>query len=204
MERFDIEDMGIGEEGEVAGQPDEPAGGAPSARPSLKDIYTRYQGVVRRRLKRRNIEPAVAEEIHQEVFLTLAKLIQENRLTDNPLATLRTITGHLICNHLRTRERRPAFADDVELDALPASQPDVEQWASRAERKRIVEAILAELPGNAAALIQTIDLGVLTYEDIAWFFDVPISTVRTQHFRAREKFRDLLKRHYPMDLGGGA
>jgi RNA polymerase sigma factor (sigma-70 family) len=117
---------------------------------------------------------------------------------------LATITGRLICNHLRQRERRPRIAAEVEPDELPASQPDVEQGVRRAERKRLVEVILAKLPREAAMLIRCIDLGELTHEDVAKALERPLKTVKTQHHRARARFRDLVERLYAMDLGGGA
>jgi DNA-directed RNA polymerase specialized sigma24 family protein len=62
-------------------------------------------------------------------------VIHKNGLPDNMAGMLTVITKNLICNHLRQRKRRPKFADGVELDEMPASQPDVEQRVSRAERK---------------------------------------------------------------------
>lgn len=74
---------------------------------------------------------------------------------------LTTIIGHLICNHLRRRARRPRFAAEVDVDAVPVSQLDVEQRLRRAQRKELVERLLAKLPPDAARLIRWIDLGEL-------------------------------------------
>jgi DNA-directed RNA polymerase specialized sigma24 family protein len=90
------------------------------------------------------------------------------------------------------------------VDELPASQPDVEQRVDRAERKRLVEVILAKPPRDAAMLIRWIDLGELTQEEVAGILERPLKTVKTQHLRARARFRDLVKRLYEEDLGGGA
>jgi RNA polymerase sigma-70 factor (ECF subfamily) len=153
---------------------------------------------------RLNIDRAEAEEIHQEVFLAVDKVIHKNGLPDNMAGMLTVITKNLICNHLRQRERRPEFAAGVELDEMPASQPDVEQRVNRAERKWLVEVILSKLPREAAMLIRWIDLGELTQEDVAGILERPLKTVKTQHLRARARFRDLVERLYPVDLGGGA
>jgi RNA polymerase sigma factor (sigma-70 family) len=171
---------------------------------SIEDVYMRYQHVVWSKLQRPDIEPAVAEEIHQDVFLTMDQLVHKNGLPDNVASMLATITGNLICNHLRQRERRPQFAEGVEVDELPASQPDVEQRVRRAEREQLVEVILAKLPQDAAMLIRWIDLCGLTQEEVAGILERPLKTVKTQHLRARARFRDLIKRLYSVDLGVGA
>jgi RNA polymerase sigma factor (sigma-70 family) len=182
---------------------------APIQRPdrlctSLEDVYRLYQQFVWSKLRRPDVEPAVAEEIHQEVFLTMDKLIHKNGLPDNVASMLATITRHLICNYLRQRVRRPRFAYGVEVDEMPASQPDVELRVGRAERKRLVEVLLAKLPRDAAMLIRWIDLGELTQEEVAGILGRPLKTVKTQHLRARARFRELVERLYEVDLGGGA
>ena len=110
----------------------------------------------------------------------------------------------MICNHLRRPERHLQLVDELELDEVPASQLDVEKGMRRAERKRLVEVILAKLPREAALLIQWIDLGELTQEEVAGILERPLKTVKTQHLRARARFRDLAERLYAADLGGGA
>lgn len=242
MDRFDTAEVGTWEEKEEAGEPADPEGRAPGARPSerlargsgawapvrrplprprsapavapiqgpdrlgtsIEEIYALYQQFVWSKLRRPDVEPGVAEEIHQEVFLTMDKLIHKNGLPDSVASMLATITGNLICNHLRRGGRSPQFADGVEVDELPASQPDVEQRVRRAERKRLVEVILAKLPRDAAMLIRWIDLGELTQEEVAGILERPLKTVKTQHLRARARFRDLVERLYEVDLGGGA
>ena len=170
---------------------------------SMKDIYEHYQELVRSRLRRSDVEPAVAEEIHQEVFLTMNRLFLQDglRLPDNLGGMLATITENLICNHLRRYERRLELADEVELDEVPASRLDLEQ---RAERKEIVEIVLTKLPREAAMLILCIDFGQQTQAEVATALERPLKTVKTQHLRARAKFRDLLERVYGVDLGPGA
>jgi DNA-directed RNA polymerase specialized sigma24 family protein len=71
-------------------------------------------------------------------------------------------------------------------------------------RERIVEVILTRLPREAAMLIRWIDLGEMTHEEVAAILRRPAATVKTQHRRARERFRALAKRLYKEDLEGGA
>jgi RNA polymerase sigma factor (sigma-70 family) len=170
----------------------------------LEDIYRRYRRLVWSRLFRRDIAPESVEAMHQEVFLTLEKLIQKNGLPKSVPTMLLAIAGNTICNYLRRRKRRPWFDAEVPLDEVPGRQPDVEQRMHRAERERIVEVILAEMPREAAMLIRWIDLGEMTHAEVAAILKRPGETVKTQHRRARDRFGVLAKRLYKEDLGGGA
>ncbi|MFO0758923.1 MAG: sigma-70 family RNA polymerase sigma factor [Byssovorax sp.] len=171
---------------------------------SIKDIYRRFQRFVWKKLRRSDIGPASAEGIHQEVFLTLDGMIQKNAIPDDVRALLTTITGHMICNYLRRKARRPEHDDGIDTDALPALQPDAEEQMRGVERKQIVEHILGEMPKKAALLIRWIDLAELTHQEVATILELPIKTVTTQHRRARDRFRVLAERLYKADLGGGS
>jgi RNA polymerase sigma factor (sigma-70 family) len=170
----------------------------------LEDIYRRYRRLVWKKLLRRDVAPESVEGMHQEVFLTLEKLIQKNGLPESVPVMLLTIAGNVICNYLRRRERRPCFDAEIDLDDVPGSQPDGEQRLRGAERERLVEVILTRLLMRAAMLIRWIDLGEMTHEEVAAILRRPAETVKTQHRRARERFGVLAKRLYKEDLGGGA
>jgi hypothetical protein len=172
VERFEIADVGTWKEkaADVAREPDGPAGCAPKARPSdrfapgddtrvpfgrqrfppcsapsaahvqrpdlpctsIEEAYTHRQQLVWTKLLRLNIARAEAEEIHQEVFLAMDRMIHKNGLPDN-----------------------------------------------------------------------MVDLGGPTQEDVAGILGRPLKTVKTQHLRARARFRELVERLYKADLGGG-
>lgn len=171
---------------------------------SIEEVYRRFRQFVWKKLRRPDIGPASAEEIHHEVFLTLDAQVQKSAIPANVKGLLTTITGHQICNYLRRKARRPERAAGVEADALPACQPDAEQQVRGAERKQIVERIFGMMPKEAALLMRWIDIGELTHQEVAVILERPVDTVRTQHRRARDRFRVLAERHYKADLGGGS
>jgi RNA polymerase sigma factor (sigma-70 family) len=162
------------------------------ARPctSFEDIYNRYAKLVRKKLVRHDIPPESAAGLHQDIFLTLNDQIQKNGLPARPAAMLSTITEHAICNYLRRRARRPQRDAAAEPDEIAtSSRSDIERRVGDAERKQLVRILVDKLKGEDAALIALIDLKGMTHEKVAWLFDRPVATVRTQHRRAREKLR---------------
>ena len=167
-------------------------------------IYRRYRQLVWSRLFRRDIAPESVEAMHQEVFVTLERLIQKTGLPKSVPAILLAIAENTRSNYLRRRKRRPSFDAEAMMDEVPGSQPDVEQRMDRAERERIVQAILAEMPAEAAMLIRWIDLGEMTHAEVAAMLKRPRETVKTQHRRARDRFGALARGLYKEDLGGGA
>ncbi len=168
----------------------------------IEDIYRRYRAYVWTKLRRADVDPEAAEGIHQEAFLVLDREIQRKGVPDNVASMLAVIAGHLICNHLRARQRRPQAAGGVEVDAVPSGEPDPERRIALSERKRIVAAILARMPADAAMLIRLIDLAEMTHDEVAEILGRPAVTVRVQHHRARARFRILAEKLYPTDLQG--
>lgn len=196
-------------DGEPTGPPSSGGAAARAAdtegrRPSIGDIYRHYRQYVWTKLRRPDVDPEAAEGLLLEVFLVMDRQIQENGMPNNVAAMLATIARHLVCNHLRSASRRPRFDSSVDVGELPCSQPDPEQRLRCAQRRDIVDAILARMPPDAAMLIRLIDLGELTHADVAGILDRPAATARVQHHRARAKFRELVERLHDADLKGAA
>ncbi|MCC6442706.1 MAG: RNA polymerase sigma factor [Armatimonadetes bacterium] len=76
---------------------------------------------------------------------------------------------------------------------IPDPQPGPLEAALRRERERIVRKALLDLPeANRLALLLHV-WGGYSYEEIAAFAEVPVTTVEGRIFRARAKLRRLLR-----------
>lgn len=84
-------------------------------------------------------ERAAAEDVLQDVFVSLVR--HGHAVVRTPRAWLLTATLNRVRDRLR--RRRPAAA---ELDALASQLPDPVQTAMQQERTRLVAAALAKLP----------------------------------------------------------
>lgn len=167
----------------------------------LAEVYLRYRWLVWQKLSRRDIAPWSAEAMQQEVFLTMGLLVQRRGPPESVPVMLLAIARNMLSNYLRRRRRLPPLDDEMVMDEVPLSQADVERQARGAEQGRIVEAILDQMPGAAAMLIRWIDLGEMTHEEVAAILMRPVETVRTQHRRARDRFRVMARRLYGEELG---
>jgi RNA polymerase sigma factor (sigma-70 family) len=168
----------------------------PRTRSMVDVLYRQHAGFVQKKLARRDIGPASARDLHQQVFVTLGQQIQKQGLLNKPEAMLTTIAEHKILNYLRQKKRRPTFAAETEAEALSesVSKADVEQLARTRECGRIVDELLRKLDAEEGALIARIDLEGMTHAEAAGLFNRRLSTLRTQHRRAHEKLKALSRR----------
>jgi RNA polymerase sigma factor (sigma-70 family) len=176
------------------------APGAPEVRrhegpcASFEDIYHRFRPYVWRLLARTTLDDA-AEDLAQKVFETMNIHIEDNGVPVDAMGLLRTMTGHVICNHLRERAKhRKALDREADAEVVPASKRDPEQLVAGAEQKQMVAEILAEMLPLEAVYIRLLDLGDYSAEEIGAILKVPGSTVRMRYRRARAEFRKVGER----------
>jgi RNA polymerase sigma-70 factor (ECF subfamily) len=102
------------------------------------------------------------------------------------------------CHDLhRHRARRPQVPIEQEIEgevvALPLPDPgeSPEQYAERADLRRLLESALAELPEDLRTILVLQQLG-MDYPELAEVLGIPLGTVKSRLFRARERMRALL------------
>lgn len=143
-----------------------------------------------------NVEDA--EDVAQEVFVSVFKGLSSFR--DD--SSLRTWIYRIALNHsrnrLRTRARRGwgthDRVDDHTMDeaysASPASvQGDPVRAAEQKETAAHLRRGLDELPQPTRDLLVWRDLEGRSYEEIAQMLDVPVGTVKSRIYRARAALR---------------
>lgn len=147
-----------------------------------------------------NVEDA--EDVAQEVFVSVFKGLSSFRNDSN----LRTWIYRIALNHSRNRLRARARRGwgthdrvdddtmDEAYDASPASvQGDPVRAAERRETAAHVRRGLDGLPEGSRELLIWRDLEGRSYEDIAEMLDVPIGTVKSRIYRARAALRGSMK-----------
>jgi RNA polymerase sigma-70 factor, ECF subfamily len=150
---------------------------------ALGPLYTRYASLVFG-IGVQSLDRAAAEELVQEVFLTIwrgAGSFDETQGAFRPW--LLRLTHWKILNELRSRRRRPATAHDEEQDPLQAvvdSGPGPEERAWQSEHETIVKSALADLPPKQRQAIALAFLEDMTHEQVARALDVPLGTAKTR------------------------
>ncbi|HEX9694829.1 MAG TPA: RNA polymerase sigma factor [Actinomycetota bacterium] len=167
------------------GSPESLAAAARERRPGAFDALVRHLadrltgyaiGIVRDR--------RLAEEAVQEAFIRMYRFLpayEEN----NVVAWSFTIT-HRACSNLLRRERRHARLRQV---ALPSAVPDP---AHAVDRRIALQAAMDQLPEHHRQAFLLHAQG-LSYVEIAGVLGVPIGTVRSRLFRARDALRAHLR-----------
>lgn len=163
-------------------------------------LYRRRQPAVYRFALRVSGNAAVAEDVTQEVFMTL---IRDASRFDPARGALSGFLFGVARNHLRKRweqdQRLVPLADDP--DVVQTLQPRAGESAGLAadnkeEADRLRQAI-ATLPQDYREIVALCGLEEMSYDEAAAALDCPVGTVRSRLHRARallaEKLREVRK-----------
>jgi RNA polymerase sigma factor (sigma-70 family) len=129
----------------------------------------------------------VAEDAAQEAFIEAFQTLSS---LQNPLAFaawFRCIIFKHCHRHLR-RKLVPAVSLDMALE-VPDEQSGPGQLIERAEFSAEVHSIIALLTERERAVTLLYYMGQQTYQEIADFLDVPLTTVKKRLYSARQKLR---------------
>lgn len=156
---------------------------------SFDELYKEFAGFVYNVALRIAANATDAEELTQEVFITVLKKVH----TFSGLSSIKTwlyrVTVNTTLNYLKKKSR--GRKKEVELDDTIAQSvveyrdtPDDEINKSFASQK--VNKLLKSLPQEQKVCIVLRELEGLSYEEISKAVGVNINTVRTRIRRARE------------------
>ncbi len=143
---------------------------------------------------------ADAEDLVQETYLKAHKFIENYDPGTNAKAWLFKILKNAYINEYRKKARRPAKVDiDV---AVTHKEGDEQSAAAHADLRKDffddtlgdeVTLALNSLPLEFKTVILLCDVESFTYEEMAKILDLPIGTVRSRLFRARNMLKNKLK-----------
>lgn len=131
-----------------------------------------------------------AEDLAQEVFLRAFAALSRFRPGAPFSPWLYKIAANLCINHLKRRRKDSLLDSDRPDESLLGSPPAYVE--DKEERIAVGQALVA-LPEEYRAVVLLRHGSGLSYEEIAQALDLPLGTVKTRLFRAREKLRERLK-----------
>lgn len=148
-----------------------------------------------------------AADLVQETYLKAYRFIDKYDEGTNAKAWLFKILKNAYINEYRKKSKRPTKVDFEDI----VTYHDTDQGASTKYhdlREEIFEDIMGDevtnainaLPVDFRVVILLCDVEGFTYEEIAKIIDVPIGTVRSRLFRARNMLKEKL-RLYAQTLG---
>lgn len=135
----------------------------------------------------------------QEVFVRIYKSIASFR-GDSSLSTwIFRITRNVCSDFLRKRKGFVKSLDEEEDDEPKLEIPDEKNAPhteyEKKERVYVVREAISELDENQRTVLTLFDLNGLSYEEIAEITHVPVGTVKSRLYRAREALRKKLEKN---------
>lgn len=143
-------------------------------------------------------DDADAEDLAQEIFLRVWKSIGRFRGDSAFRTWLFRIAVNVARTHLSRRSRwrlfaRPASEPDSEAGGAHDDPPSPERLEDDVVRRDAIDRALATLSPELRTAVTLRDVEGLEYREIARVLDVPIGTVESRIFRARQRLRPLLE-----------
>jgi len=153
-------------------------------------LYRRHQAPLYRFALRMTGNSWAAEEIVQDVFMTV---IREPRKFDPERGALGAflygVARNRIMKHLERTPRELSLdsKDEVEPASHKLASPQLTpaQWAELRERREQIRAAVLELPVEFREAIVLCELEELSYEEAAGLLECPVGTIRSRLHRGR-------------------
>jgi RNA polymerase sigma factor (sigma-70 family) len=148
-----------------------------------------------------------ADDLVQETYMKAYRFLNKYEKGTNAKAWLFKILKNAYINEYRKKVRQPIKVDFEDIVAY--HDTDDERVSGYSDlRQEIFENMMGDevtiainsLPLDFRTVILLCDIEGFTYEEIASIIDVPIGTVRSRLFRARNLLKEKLIR-YAQDLG---
>jgi RNA polymerase sigma-70 factor (ECF subfamily) len=164
---------------------------------ALEALYTRYQTPVYSLAMFMLKQPALAEEVTQDIFLNIwLKAGSFNAERGQPKGWIMSVAHHKIVDVIRSRRRTIVNTDPADyetLDLLPASGASTEaQVEQTLERERIMRA-LATIPESQRQVIMLAYFEGFSQSEMAERLDQPLGTIKTRVRLAMQKLRTVLE-----------
>ncbi len=147
-------------------------------------------------------DPAIVDDVTQDVFLRIYRNAERYEATAKFSTWLYRIVANLCFNVMRSRKKgKPISLDtvindeNVHRDVPDTDQPTPSAGLDAAELKREIEIAIGELPENQRVAIVLNKYENKNYEEIAIVLQTTPQAVKSLLSRARVNLRDRLKRY---------
>ena len=155
---------------------------------AFRELVDRYKDLVFALIARTVQDRGRAEDLAQDVFLRVHKGLPYFRGEARLSTWIYRIVAN-VCVQLPTRPRAVSLDDD-RTRVQPAATD--RQFGDLELRDRLEKAI-ARLPANYRLLVAAHYLDGVQYEELADALQLPLGTLKTQLYRAKQQLRRLLE-----------
>lgn len=162
---------------------------------ALEALYERYGRAAYSLARRILTEETLAQDVVQEVFLSLWRDARRFDAGRGTVATyLLSMTHHRAVDVVRREENlRRWRTSDEGLELEPDPKARVEDEVEASERRTEVRAALAELPAAQREALLLAYFGGYTQREVAALVGVPLGTVKTRMAAGMRKMKEALQ-----------
>ena len=162
---------------------------------ALEALYGRYGRAAYSLARRILTEETLAQDVVQEVFLSLWRDARRFDAGRGTVATyLLSMTHHRAVDVVRREENlRRWRTSDEGLELEPDPKARVEDEVEASERRAEVRSALAELPAAQREVLLLAYFGGYTQREVAALVGVPLGTVKTRMAAGMRKMREALQ-----------
>jgi RNA polymerase sigma-70 factor (ECF subfamily) len=162
---------------------------------ALEALYDRYGRAAYSLARRILTEETLAQDVVQEVFLSLWRDARRFDPGRGTVATyLLSMTHHRAVDVVRREEKlRRWRTSDEGLELEPDPKARVEDEVEASERRAEVRSTLAELPAAQREALLLAYFGGYTQREVAALVGVPLGTVKTRMAAGMRKMREALQ-----------
>lgn len=133
------------------------------------------------------------EDVSQDVFLRIYRGLPYFRGESRLSTWIYRIVAN-VCAQEQTRRPAPVSMDDD--SRRPAAPAAADRQFSDLELRERLEKAIARLPANYRLLVAAHYLEGVQYEDLAEALELPLGTVKTQLYRAKQQLRRILESEF--------
>jgi RNA polymerase sigma-70 factor (ECF subfamily) len=147
-----------------------------------------------RSLRRLGLRDDLVDDAAQQVFEVAARKLERIQYGSERAFLFKTALL-VATEYRRVSARSRARTDDAcDPDALAASSPDPEAAAGLLERRRLLDAMLDEMPLELRTVFVLFELEGLSSDEIAELIGIPVGTAASRLRRSREEFHAAARR----------
>ena len=161
---------------------------------AFADVYGYYAGRVKSFLMGKGMNEETAEELMQEIMLTVWRRAESYDPTKAAASTwLFTIARNRRIDYLRGNSRIEVELDDEMLDLETTETAPQEQFVTDAQSAEVLERALARLPQEQRQVMHLSYFRGQSHGAIARWLDLPIGTVKSRIRLAMQSVRSYLQ-----------
>ncbi|MBN1266097.1 MAG: sigma-70 family RNA polymerase sigma factor [Anaerolineales bacterium] len=160
-------------------------------------LVQEYQGFVYNLALRTVSNPQDAEDIAQETFLRAWKAMPRFQFKSKISTWLYRITMNLCYNRLPGLKREIMAEDDQFLESIPDEYfPNPSHDVEIEELRTLLHQQIEQMPPGYRMVVMLRFQQELSYDEVSEIADIPLGTVKTILFRARNQLREVVRYYH--------